>query len=426
MKEIESMNRDQTATSARRSFLQWNLQKTLAVAGIVAAIVVGLTMVSGLFEVVDAGEIVVRQGFFSGQLTFWKDPGPKLQLWGKCTHYNKSSQYWFSASPDQGRPTNESLKIQFNDGGHATFSGSVMYTLPLDDSSLQAIHVTFGSQDAIAQRLIRPVFEKSVYLAGQQMSSTQSYSERRNLLLYYVEDQAAHGVYRSSSRCEKQPDPVTKQEKTVCLTEIEKDQKTGQPSRVEVSPIETFHIMLSNLSVNGTEYDQTVKNQIALQQAAMAAIQTSAAEARKAEQNAITAAKNGEAAAATAKWKQEVIKAEKVTEAEQQKEVARLAKDAAEYKKQEQMLLGEGEAARKKAVMMADGALEKRLASFIEIHKFYADAFSKQALVPQIVMGSSSTSGTNATALVDLMTAATAKQLGLSLQIPPNTTTKTK
>jgi regulator of protease activity HflC (stomatin/prohibitin superfamily) len=287
------------------------------------------------------------------------------------------------------------------------------------------LHERFGSQKAIDQSLIRTTIEKAVYLSGSLMSSTQSFAERRNELLGFIEDQAAHGVYKSSSKCEKQDDPVTKVQKTVCNVELTRDDH-GQIARVETSPLEMYHIQLSNFAINELKYDDTVDQQIKAQQSAIAAIQTSAAQARQAEQGAITAAENGKALAATAKWKQEVIKAEKVTEAEQVKEVARLAKEAAEFKKQELILLGEGEAARKKLVMAADGALEIKTNALIAIHKNYADAFSKQSLVPEIVIGSSggSNSGANASALVDMMTAMTARQLNLSMQIPGGSTPK--
>lgn len=400
------------------SSFSWTFKKVGIVIGVVVGLIVGIPMGGGVLEVVDAGEVVVMQSAFSGKLIVYKDPGPKIQAWAKCTHYKKSSQYWFSSKTDQGPQVDQSIQLRFNDGGHGKLSGSVRYNLPLNDISLQLLHERFGSQEAIDQHLIRTTIEKVVYLSGSLMSSTQSFAERRNELLGFIEDQAAHGIYKSSSRCEKQPDPVTKQEKTICMVELAHDDK-GQLARVEASPLEAYQIALANFSINELAYDTTVTKQIEAQQAAIAAIQTSAAQARQAEQGAITAAKNGEAQAATAKWKQEVIKAEKVTEAEQVKEVARLAKETAEYKKQEQILLGEGEAARKKLVMAADGALELKRSAFIEVNKNYAEAFSKQPLVPQIVMGGSGAgAGSNAMSLVDLLTVTTAKQLGLSLQIP--------
>jgi hypothetical protein len=406
-----------TGPSPRGGKSGFTIAKGLVLTGIVLGLIIVVGTLRGLIETVDAGEIVVKQGFLSGELTFWKDPGPKGLWWGKATHYKKSSQFWFSSAKDQGSATDQSLKIRFNDGGHANLSGGVRYTLPMDDESLKLLHTTFGSQEAIDQSLIRTVLEKSVYLSGQLMSSTQSYAERRSELLFFIEDQAIHGVYQSSSHCEKQPDAVTKQERTVCLTELTKD-ANGQIKRVEKSPLETYRIILSALSINELKYDDVVAKQINDQQAAFAAVQTSAAKARQAEQNAITAAKNGEAEAATAKWKQEVIKAQAVTEAQQKMEVSKLARDAAEFSKQEQTLLGEGEAARKKAVMLADGALEKKLAAWVEVNKAYAEALGQQRLVPEVVMTGGGGAVPNSSSLVELLTASTARQLAMSMQVP--------
>ncbi len=391
-------------------------RKIAALIILAVTVIVGLPFLGGVFETVDAGEIVVRQGFLDGKLTFWKDSGPKLQWWGKVTHYKKSSQFWFSSQADRDKGRDETFKMRFNDGGHGNLSGSIRYALPVDDSNLKRIHETFGSQEAIDQSLIRTVLEKAVYLSGPLMSSTQSYSERRNDLIGYIEDQAMNGVYKSSSRCEKQPDPVTKQEKTVCMVELERDKKNPALfARVDESPIKAYGIALSNLSINSLDYDKDVNKQISDQQNAIASVQTAAAEARKAEQRAITVAKEGEANAAKAKWDQEVIKAKMVTEAEQAKDVARLARDAAEFTKQKEILLGEGEAARKKLAMSANGALEQRLAAIVEINTAWAASYAKQRPTPDVVVGESASSGpaSRMNDLVSLMTMAAAREVGL-------------
>jgi regulator of protease activity HflC (stomatin/prohibitin superfamily) len=392
--------------------------KGLLLVGLAVGAIISLILADNVIEVVDAGEIVVKQGFWTGEITIWTNPGPKLQLFGKCTHYKKSSQFWFSSAKDQGAPLDQSIKMRFNDGGHANLSGSVRYTLPLDYESMKNLHVTFRSPEAIDQSLVRTVLEKSVYLTGQLMSSTQSYAAMRSELLHYVEDQAAHGVYKSSPRCELKQDPITKQDRTVCVVELARGED-GKILRVEEgSPLELYKVKLSNFSLNEPQYDEAVTKQIFDQQSAFAAVQTSAARAREAEQNAMTAEQKGKAEAAKAKWEQEVIKARAVTEAESKAAVAALEMKAAESKKQEQILLGEGEAARKKLVMVADGALEKKLDAWVKVNQAYASAFSSQRMVPDVVMGSGSGSSSNASQLVDLLTATTARQIGLSMQVP--------
>ncbi len=412
------MNFDEMVGSKRVTNRRQGMTKSritaLAILGI--ALMVGIPTCGGLIETVDAGEIVVKQSALSGELTFWKDPGPKFQWWGKVTHYKKSSQYWFSSKNDQGNAADQSIKLRFNDGGHGNLSGSVRYDLPMDDAHLKMLHEKYGSQEAIDQMLIRTVMEKSVYFSGPLMSSTQSYAERRNELIGFIEDQASRGIYKSSSHCEKQPDAVTKLEKTVCVVDLER--KGGNPVRVEPSPLEAYGIMLSNLSINDLSYDKAVNGQIEAQQRAFAEVQTAAAEARKAEQRAITVAKEGEANAAKAKWDQEVHKATAVTAAQQELEVAELARKTAEAKKAEQILLGEGEAARKRLVMSADGALAQKLEAWVTVNKNYADAFKEQPLVPQVVMGASSGGANSASAmsqLVDVLAVKTARDLGLDL-----------
>ncbi len=82
--------------------------------------------------------------------------------------------------------------------------------------------------------------------------------------------------------------------------------------------------MLSNLSINSIDYDSSVEGQIKSQQSLTMQVQTAMANAKKAEQDAITTEQQGKADAAKAKWDQEVLKAKAVTAAQQQKEVAAL------------------------------------------------------------------------------------------------------
>lgn len=383
------------------------ISKTLALVGILVGVIILITTVSGIWTTVDAGEIVVKQGVM-GELVVWSDQGPKWQLWGKITKYKRSTPYFFSSSKDQGKPEDQSIKMRFNDGGHGNFSGSLRYDLPTDEASIIKIHKTFGSQESLEQSMIRTNIEKVVYLSGSIVSSTQSYAERRADLLSYIEDQAKRGLYKSSSKCEKQPDPVTKQERTVCVVEIEKDPKTGEPARLEKSPLEDYGIKLSAFSVNDIQYDADVTKQIKMQQDAIAAVQVSLSQAKQAEQNAITAAENGKAAAAKAKWDQEALKAKAVTEAEQIRDVAKLAKETAELTKAKLIAEGEGESTKRKLIMAADGALNQKIDRDIQVAKIWADAYAKQRPTPDVTFGGGSSSSSDLGSLMMMSAARTA------------------
>ena len=380
--------------------------------GIGAAVVLGvlgLFAVGSLFENVDADEIVVIQNPLSGHLAWYTDPGPKWQGFGKVTTYKKRSIYTFES------------KIRFNDGAHAMLKGSIQYELPLSPRLLTAIHTRFGTQEAVEIQLVQTVVDKSIYMSGPLMSSKESYAEKRNDLIYYVEDQVAGGVYKTSQSEVQVPDPLTGAIKTVTVVNIRRG-TNGLPLRQEVAVLSGFGVKPFNFSITSLDYDDTVEKQIGAQQTATAAVQTAMANARKAEQDAVTAEKKGQALAAEAKWAQEAVKATAVTAAEKDREVARLRAEAAAFTKQEQILLGEGEGTRRRLVMQADGALAQRLATYERVNKAYAEAIRgyQGAWVPNIMMGGQDGRPYNAAqSLMELFSVRTARDLSVDVGAPP-------
>jgi hypothetical protein len=375
-------------------------------------IVIGLSglmfiSVSGMmFQNVDANEVVVIQAPASGKLSVYTTAGVKWQGMGKVTNYHKLETYNFV------------IPVRFNDGGHGEINGSVNYELPLDVDHMVQLHTKYGSQEAIQKDLVETVVNKSVYMTGPLMSSKESYAEKRTSLILYIEDQIKNGVYATGQKEVKMKDPVTGIEKTVTLVEIQKD-VNGIPMRQEESVLASYGIKTTNFAVSKLPYDDVVESQIKQQQELAMKVQTAVASSKEAEQRAITAAKEGEANAATAKWKQEVIKAQAVTEAQQQFEVAKLGALAAEQTKRKEILLGEGEATRRRLVMSADGALDKKLATYEAVQKYWADAMSKmtQPIVPQITTGGSGSTGSNGVAaFMELMGLKAAHDLSLNLK----------
>lgn len=147
-------------------------------------------------------------------------------------------------------------------------------------------------------------------------------------------------------------------------------------------------------------------------------VQLAVANAKKAEQEAITVAKQGEANAAKAKWEQEVIKAKLVTEAESRKKVSELEVLTAENNKRKMVLEGEGEAAKKRAIMQADGALKDKLDAWVKAQGFWAQAFAayKGNVVPYYVASPNSGGYTNgATQFMEIMGMKAARDLNLDM-----------
>lgn len=391
-----------------------NIRKiTYIVLGAILTII-AISYSGKMAEEVGADEICVIQHPLSGVLDVYTTPGTYNQYLGTATHYKKRSQFWFSKRSDQGEEIDQSIKIRFNDGGHAQMSGSVSINMPTDEKSIIALHTMFGSQASIEGQLVATVVQKAVYMTGPLMSSKESNSEKRNDLLSYVEDQASHGVYKTTQKDVKTIDPLSGQEKIITVVEIVKHPNGSFMRQEATSPLDQYNIHLSNLSINSLDYDAAVETQIKNQQALIMQVQSAMANAKKAEQDAITTEQQGKADAATAKWEQEVIKTKNVTAAQAAKEVAALEVQTAGLNKQRDILVGEAEAAVKRLAIQADNALQTRIDAWVAVNAEYAKALSSSNWVPTTVIGGGANGGGSGyapNALIDMMMIKTAKDL---------------
>ena len=400
-------------------------KSTAFIAKIVAGfILLGLTIfvIGNAVTTVGADEIVVKQNVLDGQLQVWNSPGVHWQNFGHVTRYKKSAQYWFSAKEDEGKKTDDSIKVRFNDGGHGSISGSLRYQLPSDPNRMIQLHSTYGSMAAIEHELVKQVVNKSVFMTGPLMSSRESYAERRNDLITFITDQVVNGVYRTEHKPVETTDPLTGQKKVVDFVQPKPSDKSPNGiEREEESPIQRYGMDASNITINGIEYDAQVEEQIKKQQEAIMAVQQAMVNSKKAEQDALTVAKQGEAEAAKAKWAQEVIKATEVTKAQQEKdvailqanknkEVAALELESAKLAAQQTITEAKASADAKKLAIKADNALQLRLNAYVDVQKAWAAAYGNQRQTPDIVLGGSGTGGVNQS-LIEMLTVKTAKDL---------------
>ena len=399
------------------------------ITGIIGIVVTlaALIIIPQLFTNVDAKEIVVIQRI-SGKLDVISEPGWTWQGMGKITRYSRRDQFSFSSVVDQGKPRDESITTRFNDGGHANISGTINWAMPLQAEKVVKLHKDFGSTDAIEQQLMRTVVQKVIYNVGPTMSSTESSAEKRPEIPKYIDDQLVNGTYLTKTIQTTVKDPITGQDKMVPLVTIAIDEKTGKPARESASQLTDYGLILQPVSINAIKYDAAVETQIAERQKATTAVQIAKANATRAEQDAITTEQQGKANAAKAKWEQEVENAKTVAVAQAKVLIADASVKEAEAFKKAEVLRGEGEATRKKLVMEADGQLDKKLEAIVKINALYAQAIEKAqpgAWAPAVQMGASNQgAGGRATDLVDLMTAKTARELGVDLSVKAGAATR--
>lgn len=391
----------------------------------VLALIGILVLIGNMVTTVGADEIVVKQDLVGGQLHVWDTPGVHWQNFGTITRYKRSAQFWFSAREDEGKKTDDSIKVRFNDGGHGNISGSLRYSLPTDQNKMILVHQTFHSMEAINHELVQQVVNKGVYMSGPLMSSRESYAEKRADLINYITDQIVYGVYRTEHEQVKTTDPITNQEKVVDVVKPQVDGASPNGiRREEESPIQKFGMNASNITINSIDYDPVVEAQIKQQQEAIMAVQQAIVNAKKAEQDALTVEQQGKAAAAKAKWDQEVQKATAVTAAEQEKavavtqaeknkEVAQLSLDTAKLAAQQTMTEAKADADAKRLQVTANNNLQDRLDAYVKVQTAWATAYGNQRQTPDIQMGSGGGGGTSQ-ALVDMLTAKTARDLNVT------------
>jgi regulator of protease activity HflC (stomatin/prohibitin superfamily) len=396
----------------------WSFKRVITTFLLAAAVLVGIPLVYGMWAENDAHHVMVVQAPMTGDLTVYTEPGWKWTWWGTVTKYPIMKEFNFQQDP---------LVIQFYDGGHAFVKGAVSWEMPLDKKSIIAIHKAFGSPEGVETRAIRRAMESAAYFSGPTMSSLDSAAGKRNELLQLINEQMLHGVYKTQSKTMDVEDPITKIHRQVTAVEIVMG-SDGKPQRAQDSYVSEFNIHMRPLTVSKMDYDEAVTKQIKTQQDAINQVTIAASNAKRAEQDAITAAAQGEAAAKKAEWEQKTIAAKSIADAQAKVTIAEANVKEAELYKKAETLRGEGEAARKSAVMAADGQLDKKLATYEKVMTVLGDSIAKAqpgAWSPQMQMGQASAGGVDrATSMIDILSAKAARDLGLDLSIRANTPVK--
>lgn len=404
----------------------------MLVVGLAAVLTVALSA-GGLFETNKAGKIQVKQAIVTGTMTCRTEPGTYLQMFGDIHTYKEALTFYFTADTETGEKRDQSLATRFNDGSKARVSGSVRIILPKNCEKLIDLHKKFRSQDGVMHELVLPAVRKALFNTGPHMSAAESYAERRVEFAALLEDQLVNGIIMVDKRREKRPDIITGKEKDVWVVEKRQCSKEG-PRCVggfvrDPSAFHQFGVRVTNMAIDRIDYSKQVHKQIEQQRQARMDIITQQAQAKRAEARASKADAEAKAQIAETRAKEEVAKTQMIVraeakkkqavlKAEQMRDVAKLDMEAAGLEKKADILRGEGESARRRLVMQADGALDKKLKAWLEAQKAFAAAIGGAkpgAIVPQVVMGSSTSGGNPMNSLFGLWAAKAAKDLNLDL-----------
>jgi hypothetical protein len=395
---------------------------------IMIAMIIGASMYF-LGGEVKSDKYVIRQEFFTGKMSAITNEGWYFKF-GYVTEFNISDIIWFSVDAEEGRERDESIRVRFNDGASAQISGSVRFILPTDPNELIKLKKQFGTFERIKKELVIQVVNEAIYLTASLMSSKESYTTKRSLFSDYAQDQALNGVFRTRTNEILTKDSISGEVTTRTEIEILRDEDTGEILRKE-SALRDYGIKLKNFVVKRIQYPENILIQLDEQQQALMDVQKAKAMAQKAEQEAITAEKDGFAKIAVAKAQEGAIKIKAVVQAQQLKEVAvlkaeqalavaKLDKEAAKEYKEAKDLRAEADANAARKLIQADGALKQKLATYENVMKFWAEAYTKQRPTPDIVIGGGEDkkgSGNAAEQFMNLLIIKALKDLSLDMNV---------
>jgi regulator of protease activity HflC (stomatin/prohibitin superfamily) len=401
------------------------LRVLLAIPVAILAVAVG----GKLFETVEKGTYQIKQAAVTGTMSAKLTPGLWPQLWGDITVWPKAETFYFTADREEGSAFDQSIEVRFNDGSLCRISGTCRIVLPTTEPDALALVTVHGYRTFpdMEQKLILPVVRNALRLTANLMSARESYSDKRPDFINWSWDQVQNGLHETEEDTHKVLDPLSGEMITKTFKIIRTDD-AGNPI-YQRNPLEATGIRLANFEIKEFVYADKVQEQIATQQEALMAVATASARAKQAEQEALTVEAEGKAQVMRARYEEEQKKVRSVVEAQKDKEVAetqahkllevaKLEKEAAEFARQKDILLGQGEAERKRLVLQADGALREKLETYERVNARWADAYSKRQ-VPTLVMGGNGAQGTDQATLDfnQAMQLLVANQMGLDLKV---------
>lgn len=373
---------------------------TAIICGVFA--IICLCLLGSVGEDVKNERIVVNQYPFSGKMAYWTEPGFRWQWFGHTTEYYKTQQFWFGGKDVEGESHGTPIKVIFNDASVGYIYGSLRVVLPTDVEHLRLIQTAYNGMDRLMNDLVAQNVVKVIYASGPLMSAFESYAEKKNDMVAYITDQLTYGVYKTTVREEDIVDSFTGESKKVKVASLVADENAPNGYvRSEKSPFTSYGVIIDQVSITEITYDDKVNQQIQTQQQANMSIQTKKAEALAAQQDAIKAEAEGKAAAAKAKWEQEKVKATEVTKAEQEREVARLAAEKAEFDKKRIVAEGQAEAEANRLKVAAGVTPQEKLEWEYKTKVGVAEALSKTKW-PTIVMSGNQGGGSNAMDVIAL------------------------
>lgn len=389
---------------------------------------IGLALAAGvILSVIAVASVSVNDG---GYRTVIQSPTGNMSV--KFTEgwylapFSKETVYPNVMSYDLGEG---GLSVRYQDGGRGTVDGNVRVQLPNDEAAMLKFHREFLSVEGAMNKLVVPEVRQALNQTAGLLTSEEAYAEKRSNIAEWAEAIMENGrfVTKTVTR-EITMSDGTKQRKQI----PEIATKDGQPLH-QGSPFKEYSLQVSGFQVTNIDFESATQTQIDEKRKAEMASITARANADKAAWEEKQVEAEGKKLVAQRRYEQLQLNEKEILLAEREKQTAVIAAQKVKEVNQEQLLAAKidvqtakeqaeattlrakADADAKKLLMEADGALQVKSDTAIQINKIWAEAYQNRQVqdVPSIIMGgNTAASGRDAASnFMNMMEAKLAKDL---------------
>jgi regulator of protease activity HflC (stomatin/prohibitin superfamily) len=436
-----------------------------------------LIAMSGTFFYAEPGHSYLVQypwGTQNGVLT----PGYHFDWYGTVLDFNKVVTIHLTDQVEGQSETatadDNSVLVRFNDAVKAKVSSSTRFRMPEDEEQFKKIAIDYRSMSNLVHNSLVPVTKEVIRNAARELSAQDYVTGQGGLFENNVLDQLERGIVVLKIEDVRVPIVRTKTPKTDLpvpasalpnepedddsdvlpedpdallakgfepIAQPDADRGVDTESRVyqrvarmrnpdgtlkrKINPIVQYNILVTQSTIERVLPEKKFQEMLGKQRDAAARAAVARQEAKQAEYERQKVLQQGETEKARTKMEREQEQVDKVISAETAKKEAEVALQTADIKKNRAeidakavIIKAKADADARRMKMVADGALNQKLAAWKEINAVWAEALANQQLVPNVVIGGNNGKGSPSAAdFMSIMTAATAQQLGANTQI---------
>jgi hypothetical protein len=376
-----------------------------------------------------------------GKQTAAMKPGYNLRFWGNVLPFKKVITVRLTDEAEEESETatasDNAVIVRFNDTVRARVSLSARLILPTDSQKFVKLAREYRTESNLVQSTLVPVTREAVKNSARELSAQQYVSGGGSQFEINFVDQLNNGIVLLVTKSRTEVPPVediaqgntqrTIKQRKVIIEEVKRVLQADGAAKRKTNPFIQYGITVAQATIEKVDPEKGFKNMLKQQRDAAARANIEKQKALEAEQAKRRVIAEGEKTKAEEKVKMEMEQVKKVTQAETAKKTEALKQEKAEIALKTAKLEAEavrvrakGEADGRRMKMVADGALEQKLHSWIKVNEVWAAALKNTRMVPDVVVGQSNNSrggSPSATDFMNMMVAQSAKSLGADIQI---------